>query len=226
MEMNAPRRFERGDQAMSTEEETDTPPPNKRQAAKIQTRQKVLDAARTLFVERGYDPAVIRDIAKGAGMSTGAVFANFRDKAELLHAILEGEFSVRHEQMVAAAAESGTIRARIVAISAVDYRLFIKRAPLAGMLTALAWQKKEQHAIATRIITAEQKVVSMIARLIEEGIKSHEIQGVDPQLAAEMLWSTHVGNYELAVFGGWDEKELNQRFSEQLAQLISHTSPQ
>ena len=61
---------------------------NRRQAAKIRTRQKVLDAARSLFAERGYEPATIRDIAKGAGMSTGAVFANFQDKAELFEAVL------------------------------------------------------------------------------------------------------------------------------------------
>ncbi|HEY4586680.1 MAG TPA: helix-turn-helix domain-containing protein, partial [Brevundimonas sp.] len=60
---------------------------NRRQAAKVRTRLKVLDAARTLFAERGYDAATIRDIAKGAGMSTGAVFANFQDKAELFETV-------------------------------------------------------------------------------------------------------------------------------------------
>ena len=64
---------------------------NRRQAAKVRTRQKVLDAARTLFAERGYDAATIRDIAKGAGMSTGAVFANFQDKAELFEAVFSEE---------------------------------------------------------------------------------------------------------------------------------------
>ena len=68
--------------------DSETPRPNRRQAAKVRTRQKVLDAARALFAERGYEPATIRDIAKGAGMSTGAVFANFQDKAELFEAVL------------------------------------------------------------------------------------------------------------------------------------------
>ncbi|RZJ84118.1 MAG: TetR/AcrR family transcriptional regulator, partial [Brevundimonas sp.] len=60
---------------------------NRRQAAKIRTREKVLEAASQLFAERGYDAATIRDIAKAAGMSTGAVFANFQDKAELFEAV-------------------------------------------------------------------------------------------------------------------------------------------
>ena len=62
-----------------SQSETETPRLNRRQAAKVRTRQKVLEAARQLFAERGYEPATIRDIAQGAGMSTGAVFANFQD---------------------------------------------------------------------------------------------------------------------------------------------------
>lgn len=63
--------------------ESVTPPINKRTAAKLRTASKVLDAARAAFETEGYEKATIRSIAKAAGMSTGAVFANYEDKAEL-----------------------------------------------------------------------------------------------------------------------------------------------
>src|SRR6218665_29763 len=85
---------------------------NRRQAAKIRTRQKVLDAARSLFAERGYEPATIRDIAKGAGMSTGAVFANFQDKAELFETVL-AEDMTRLAETVKAGAGEGSVKARL-----------------------------------------------------------------------------------------------------------------
>ncbi len=56
---------------------------NRRQAAKLRTRQRVLAAATDLFKDVGYAKATIRAIAKKAGMSTGAVFANFIDKDDL-----------------------------------------------------------------------------------------------------------------------------------------------
>lgn len=59
---------------------------NRRQQAKAATRQKVMNAAAALFAD-GYGSATIRDIAKAAGMSTGAVFANFQDKADLWRAV-------------------------------------------------------------------------------------------------------------------------------------------
>src|SRR5437868_13295121 len=62
--------------------------PTRRALAKQQTRLKVLAAARRLFSEQGYEGATIRDIAAAAGMSTGAVFANFSDKSDLFREIM------------------------------------------------------------------------------------------------------------------------------------------
>lgn len=54
-----------------------------RAVAKAHTRAKVLACARDLFADRGYEGTTIRDVAIATGMSTGAIFANFKDKADL-----------------------------------------------------------------------------------------------------------------------------------------------
>lgn len=56
---------------------------NRRQASKKRTGELVLRKAREIFATQGYEAATIRSIARACGMSTGAVFANYRDKAEL-----------------------------------------------------------------------------------------------------------------------------------------------
>lgn len=64
----------------------DAPPPvrqNKRTSAKAATRQKAIEAARRLFGAKPYAQVTIRELAREMAMSTGAVFANFSDKAEL-----------------------------------------------------------------------------------------------------------------------------------------------
>jgi AcrR family transcriptional regulator len=58
-----------------------------RQQGKAATRAKVLEAAKALFEDVGYASATIRDIAARAGMSTGAVFASFEDKAAVYRAL-------------------------------------------------------------------------------------------------------------------------------------------
>src|SRR5262245_59538205 len=58
-----------------------------RDTNKAATRTKVLDAAKILFEAGGYEAATIRSIAAVAGMSTGAVFASFTDKADVYRAV-------------------------------------------------------------------------------------------------------------------------------------------
>jgi AcrR family transcriptional regulator len=53
-------------------------------------RQHVLDAAITVFAEKGFRGATIRDIAIAAGVSDGTIYNLFDNKAALLHAILAG----------------------------------------------------------------------------------------------------------------------------------------
>ena len=47
------------------------------------TRAKLLEAARSLIREKGYESATLEEIAERAGMTTGAIYGNFRNRDEL-----------------------------------------------------------------------------------------------------------------------------------------------
>jgi AcrR family transcriptional regulator len=53
------------------------------------TRARLLEAAESVFAEKGYDGAKISDIAQEAGFSVGAVYFRFKDKSALFSAIAE-----------------------------------------------------------------------------------------------------------------------------------------
>ena len=53
------------------------------------TREKLLDAAETVFAAKGYNGAKISDIAEEAGCSVGSVYFRFKDKDALFFAIAE-----------------------------------------------------------------------------------------------------------------------------------------
>jgi len=48
------------------------------------TRDRLVAAAIEVFREQGYEGARVQDIARAAGLTTGAIYANYRGKAELL----------------------------------------------------------------------------------------------------------------------------------------------
>ena len=54
-----------------------------------QTRQNLLEAARILFTQLGYEATSIRGICDKAGYSQGAFYSNFNNKGEVLLELLE-----------------------------------------------------------------------------------------------------------------------------------------
>ena len=60
-----------------------------RAEAKTVTRQRVLDAAEAAFAGEGFGGASLDRIAEAAGLTRGAIYSNFRDKADLFGAVLD-----------------------------------------------------------------------------------------------------------------------------------------
>lgn len=52
------------------------------------TRAALLDAARLLFMEKGYGATSVGDIATAAGVSLGAFYQYFRDRADIMAALV------------------------------------------------------------------------------------------------------------------------------------------
>ncbi|MDR6393348.1 TetR/AcrR family transcriptional regulator [Paraburkholderia phenoliruptrix] len=51
---------------------------------RLQTRERLLEAAHELFVARGYVTTGLEEIAEAAGYARGAFYSNFTDKTDLL----------------------------------------------------------------------------------------------------------------------------------------------
>jgi AcrR family transcriptional regulator len=64
---------------------TDGTPRRRKSRAQTQaeTRQRLLDAAATIFARKGYAAASVEEIAEAAGYSVGAVYSNFSGKEQL-----------------------------------------------------------------------------------------------------------------------------------------------
>jgi AcrR family transcriptional regulator len=50
----------------------------------VSVRERLVAAAAEVFAERGYEGARVQEIVRRAGLSTGAIYTNFRNKADLL----------------------------------------------------------------------------------------------------------------------------------------------
>lgn len=200
--------------------EGETPRLNRRQAAKIRTRQKVLDAARALFAERGYEPATIRDIAKGAGMSTGAVFANFQDKAELFEAVLTEDLTKLAEVLKAAAASETTVRGRLLAALTAAYHGSLEHLPLVQAVVARSWF--QPVAAEMRIRAVVKPLVGIVSDTLQAGVREGSLrQDADVRLLSDLIYGAFLSNYRQAAYDGWGMEQLDAQIGKQIDVILA-----
>ena len=115
------------------------------------TRTALLQAARELFTERGYADTGTEDIARRAGVTRGALYYQFRDKADLFRAVLE-DLSLNIAQKVASAIqadreEQGNLWDAISRVGTAAYLdacldPAVQRIVLIEATTVLGWEEK------------------------------------------------------------------------------------
>jgi AcrR family transcriptional regulator len=133
------------------------------------TRRALLDAARSVFAEKGYHGAAAEEIVRRAGLTRGALYHHFEDKKDLFRVVvdeMEGEIDERIEE--AQRAHSGLPEAVMA-----GYRVFLDAALDPQMRrtffldgpSVLGW---EWHEIDAR--HAVGKVEEGLESLIAEGL--------------------------------------------------------
>ncbi|HEY5629092.1 MAG TPA: TetR/AcrR family transcriptional regulator [Candidatus Limnocylindrales bacterium] len=66
-----------------------TPTRLDRRSTKERTRERLLDAAASVFARRGIEAASLDEVADAAGYTNGAIYSNFASKTDLVLALLE-----------------------------------------------------------------------------------------------------------------------------------------
>jgi len=65
---------------------------SRKQKEKEEMRSLILDAARKIFLEKGYDSTSMRNIAEEIDYSVGTIYLYFKEKDEIFHALHEEGF--------------------------------------------------------------------------------------------------------------------------------------
>ena len=63
--------------------------PGKRERTKVANRQSILDAARAVFGELGYEAATVRDIIRRTGLASGTFYNYYKSKEEVFDALAD-----------------------------------------------------------------------------------------------------------------------------------------
>jgi AcrR family transcriptional regulator len=101
-----------------------------------ETRARILESALTVFRERGFEPATMREIATHAGVATGAAYYYFESKDAIVLAFYERAQQQMNPVIAQQLAGCKTLEARLRTIIQQKFDYFAANRPLLGTLAA------------------------------------------------------------------------------------------
>lgn len=154
-------------------------------------RQLIIQAALTLFSQKGFRGTTTREIAREAGVSEATIFKHFATKEALYSAIIDAQ--TRAEEVLAAAAEAAAARDDAGVLTAVARTILSRVEKDPAFMRLLLYSALEGHVLSemffgTRVRRTHQFLADYIGSRIREGA----FRSVDPLLAARGFIGTVV----------------------------------
>lgn len=192
--------------------------PRKRQ--KAATRERILQAAKQLFAEHGYEAATMQKIAQATGLSTGNVFVHFPSKADVLATLMHEDIAALDQLIAKQVPRRGTVRNRLLKVFGVflDYAVPTER--LLRTLVAYSWSWDEHWEARFEGSIAIRK--KQIQTILEDGIRSGEIRAdADVEAVGICIFGIAETLFKAARFYGYDRSRFLDQADRALGVLLA-----
>ena len=180
---------------------------NERRAReKSETRDKILDAARELFVTKGYEGVSMRRVAEKIEYSPTAIYVHFSDKQQLFHELCQQDYARLAEVFQSSAMSSDPIE-RLKQIGN-TYTEFGVRYPNHYKFMFMTPHPPQQPDEEDREIMGNPEVDAYaflkwaVQQAIDAGRFREELQ--DAELISQTLWASVHGVIALHIAKGCD----------------------
>jgi TetR/AcrR family transcriptional regulator len=144
--------------------------PVRRRRSGEQTRAEILAAAERHFAERGFEAALLEDIAADVGIRRAAIFYYFGDKQELYTAVLNEVLG----DAIGVLPTKGSAVERLEA-SLIGWIDYVAQRPTVARLI-LREAANAQPGVSSTLMRAGTAHVGMLRAVVEEGVASGELK--------------------------------------------------
>ncbi|MFD5123576.1 TetR/AcrR family transcriptional regulator [Streptomyces sp. NPDC058385] len=147
--------------------------PRRKRANGVESRQRILDAAVEIAGERGYEGTSIAAVSAKCGLPASSIYWHFRDKDDLIAAVIERSFEAWLGAVQLPGEEAGSPRERVTAMAAGIAKSLIEAPDFLRLGLMLALERRPAEPRGRTVFlqvrdTARAKVIEVIGELKPE----------------------------------------------------------
>ncbi|WP_371017691.1 TetR/AcrR family transcriptional regulator [Pseudalkalibacillus sp. JSM 102089] len=182
-----------------------------REQKKQETRKTIMEVAKGLFLEKGYEATSTELVARRAGIGSGTLFNYFPSKAELLVEVMRAEFTGMEErkdlsfevQETAEATVRNYLTKRLEGFSLLEKKLF--RELIVASLNA--YQSKPEFL--QSLMQLDFMFIEELVELLKEVRRLGKLQDhFEVEIAAELIYSSVM--FETLIYLYHEERSLEE----------------
>lgn len=172
----------------------------RKEREKKQRRKAILEAAEKVFFSKGVEEATMDDVAKAAELSKGTLYLYYKNKEDLLHAIVNNGLDILYKMFEKAVKKEKKGIDKILAVGKAycefyrketDYYKIILHQEPNGLIDDCV---DEANPCVQESKEKGNRIFTFMREVVEIGIKDGSIRpDLDPMMAAIVLWGHSSG---------------------------------
>jgi AcrR family transcriptional regulator len=154
----------------------------------VDTRARLLAAARTCFGQNGYEKTTNAQIAEVAGITSGAIYHYFPSKVELYAAVFEGVQDFIYSEFEYAINEHDTLVERFNSILDISVRINRDDPSIAGFVVDVASEVQRNPELRSVTSLLRRRTGAFLEKLCDDAEQNNEIRpGVSREALQDLL---------------------------------------
>jgi AcrR family transcriptional regulator len=150
-------------------------------------RRQILDAARKCFIEKGYFPTRMEDIAEEAKLSKGGIYFHFESKRQIFEALVRQEYE-ESAAFVADMSKTGGNYQELIANLARHYIEFFRNRPdYPRFFMVMGEMAGRDPSVRSMLAQLQAEYTRVISGFLKSGIESGALRPIDPEATATVL---------------------------------------
>ena len=150
-------------------------------------REQILSAARRCFIENGYHPTRMDDIARAAGLSKGGVYFHFKSKQEVFESLVDEEFQASMRFLEEVTSGPASVAEKMQSIGA-HYMEYFNQAPDAPrFFIVMGEMALRDEALAAKLLEMQTAFIVQVSKLLDQGVSEGMLRDTDTRAVAALL---------------------------------------
>ena len=175
----------------------------RKEREKEQRQKSIIDAAEKVFFSKGVENSTMDEVAEEAELSKGTLYLYFKNKDEILHAIVFRSLSVLYSMFENAVKGTAKGIDKLLAIGNAYMEFYKNKSNYFSVLFHddehhKDYDRLEECPFMSDVKSISDKVFGLLAGVIEEGIKDGSIRSdLDPLKTSLVLWGHTSGMMQI-----------------------------